>query len=133
MKKLRKSALSIAITVLLLVSCTFVASATEAIFTKRSVDSNSYSYITTAKKETTSTTASVQVTNIYKADGSSSWYTTVYAKATSTGTPLSVVKGKYYDLTIPSSNRSAGSWVPLYSMGNVPWLDCQISGYWIVH
>lgn len=133
MKLFSKSAISIVLTLVLLISCTLVASATESVFTKRPVDSNSYSYITSAKKETTTTTATVRITNIYKADGSSSWYSTVWVKPTSTGTGVSVTKGAYCDVTIPSQFRTAGSWVNLYAQGNIPWLDCQISGYWIVH
>lgn len=102
-------------------------------FAKKAVDSNSYTYITGATKETTTTYAGVQISDIYKADGSSSSYNNVYVKACTTGYGLSATKGRYLDLTIPSGYRAAGSYVTLYAKGNVPWLDCKISGYWIVH
>lgn len=133
MRKSLKSKISGLLAVLIIVSSITVAYAAETTFTKRLVDSNSYSYITAATKETTSTTAAVNITDIYKADGSASSYTTVYVKATTTGTGSSVVKGSSYDIAIPSGYQAKGSYVSMYSQGNTPWLDCQISGYWNVH
>lgn len=133
MSKLRKSTFSIVLVVLLLLSCTFVASATEVVFSNQYVDSNTFGVVTGAYKETTSTTATVQITNIYKADGSSSLYSCVRAKATSSGVWDYAYKGGTTILTIPSASRAKGSWVSLYAMGNNPSLDCIIAGYWIVH
>ena len=133
MGKFRKSAVSILIVALLLAISTFVASATEVTFSKAYVDSNQYRSVTSAKKETTTTCADVKITDIYKADGSSSNYKKVYAKATYTGESVLVTKGSYYELTIPASYRSAGNTVYLYAMGHNPSLDCKISGYWLVH
>ncbi len=133
MKKSIKSVTSITLCIATILCVTSLASAAESSFTKSSVDSNSYSFVTTEKKDTTSTTAAVKIENIYKADGSASNYSTVDVKATSSGTGVSVNKGSTVDISIPSGSQSSGSYVAMYSKGNIPWLDCKISGYWNVH
>ena len=117
MKKQSK-VLSVVLTVALAISMTSVCFAEAKTFTKVNVDSNSYS----------SETATVNITDIYKANGDPSNYRRVNAKATSTGTPENIEKGSDYELDIPSSYQGKGSMVTLYCMGNDPALDCKISG-----
>lgn len=101
--------------------------------TMKFVDSNSYTYIGKATKDSNTNYGEVKILNIYKADGSSSGYQQVYARATTIGIVRLVTKGSWYNLTLPSSYRTAGSKVGLYCMGHDPSLDCKITGYWNVH
>ena len=127
MKKQSK-VLSVVLTVALAISMTSVCFAEAKTFTKVNVDSNSYSYIVRYTKTQRSETATVNITDIYKANGDPSNYRRVNAKATSTGTPENIEKGSDYELDIPSSYQGKGSMVTLYCMGNDPALDCKISG-----
>ncbi len=128
-----KRILSILSVFLLIAAMITIVSATEVSFTKRYVDSNEWTFVTTAKKQTTTTTASIYVTAIYKKDGSDSDYWRLYARASSTGSSKLITSGSWCDLTIPTAYRDAGKFVPLELMGHDPSLDCQVSGYWVVH
>lgn len=107
--------------------------AAESEFSKKPVDSNSWSFVLGATKAKKGSTAALKITKIYDADGNNSSYTHVKAKASKDGTSTKVKKGKWVDLTIPSKYRAKGSSVSLYCMGNDPSLDCKISGCWNVH
>ncbi|MDR2044971.1 MAG: hypothetical protein LBQ15_11570 [Clostridium sp.] len=101
---------------------------------KKSVDSNSWSYIGSATKDKAGSVGEIKVTKMYDADGNeSSSYSQVYAKATGNGTSKLVTKGSWYEVAIPAASQSQGSSVGLYCQGHTPWLDCKISGYWNVH
>lgn len=103
-------------------------------FDNKLVDSNSWTSIAETKKLTSSSTSgTILVGNIYKADGSSSNYNNIFAKATSVGQYRGVSKGQDYSLTIPASSRAAGTRIELWAMGNWPWLDCRVSGSWSVY
>ena len=110
-----------------------VCSAKEAVISKAYVDSNTYSNIANAVKDTTTNNAVFNLTAIYKADGTASNYRKVYARANSNGIEYSVSVGDYCSMTIPAGSRSAGRRVYLYCKGNDPSLDCKVSGYWNVH
>lgn len=101
---------------------------------RKHVDSNSFSYIGVATKDSTSSTAALKVTRMYNPGGGENYsFKKLYARATDTGNSTYVTKGKWVDITIPSSYRKVGSRVRLYCKGNNPSLDCDISGYWNVH
>lgn len=119
--------------VALIASMATMVFATEAPFSSKRVDSNEWTYVTGGKKETTTSSADLKITALYKADGSASDYWRIYAKATSSGTKTYVEKGSYYTIPIPSSFQAAGSNVSLYLMGHSPSLDCKASGNWVVH
>lgn len=128
-----KRILSILSVFLLIAAMITIVSATEVSFAKRYVDSNEWRYVTTAKKETETTTASILITAIYKADGSPSNYWRLYAKATNGGPSRYIEKNVWYSISIPDTYQKAGKYVSLYLMGHDPSLDCQVSGYWVVH
>ena len=109
------------------------ALAKEVEYSKKLVNGNDYTYVTQATKETRSSTAAVHITNIDKADGYDSLYSYLWVKATSDGTGTQIVKGSSYDVAIPSSYQAKGSIVEMYAKGNIPFLDCTITGYWNVH
>ena len=97
------------------------------------VDSNTYTPVVTGTKQTGTANTALYITNLYKADGSASSYKRVYAKATSSGTPVSAQLGRWYSLSLPSASQAAGSKIILYLMGNDPALDCRASGYWDIY
>lgn len=133
MKK-RLYALVMAFTLMVSMSCVCYAAEYNFSGYKKSVDSNSWTYIGSATKDSTTTYGELKVTKMYDASGNlSSWYSQVYAKATSNGTSTLVTKGSWYTIPIPSSYQAAGKSVSLYCMGHDPSLDCKISGYWNVH
>ena len=136
MTKIKKRILSLSLVFILALSLSTVCFASEYNFTnlKLSVDSNSWSYIGSATKSSTTTDGELKITKIYDADGNESFmYTQVYAKATSDGISTLVTKGEWCDVPIPSAYQSTGQSVSLYCKGHIPWLDCKISGYWNVH
>lgn len=115
-------------------SMSSICFAAETSFSKKSVDSNTWTFICSAKKDGSTTYGELKLTNIYKADGtSSSTYSTVKAKASEDGTSTKATKGTWTNIPLPAYYQSAGKGVSLYCMGNTPWLDCKISGYWNVH
>lgn len=61
---------------------------------KKSVDSNSWSYIGSATKDSATENGELKITKMYDADGNeTSLYSQVYAKATSSGTSTLVTSG----------------------------------------
>lgn len=135
MSKIKNRILSLSLVLILAFSLTTVCFAAGYDFynLKKPVDSNSWSYIGSATKASTTANGELTITKIYDADGNeSSMYTQVYAKATADGTSTLVRKGSAYYVPIPSAYQSAGKSVSLYCMGHIPWIDCMISGYWDV-
>lgn len=130
---MKKKLISILLTLAILVGTSVSTRANEVYYTERDVDSNTYTKVIDASKSGYSKTATIKITNIYKADGSASNYKCVYCKATSRGTPLLIYSGSWYDIEIPSDKRDRGASVPLYAQGHDPRFDCKISGYWNVH
>lgn len=122
-----KNSIAIVIAMFIIISTNLVCKAQVSNFAKAYVDSNTYSYVTSATASSYSTTARVMVTNIFKADGSNSNYKQVYCKVNS-GIPVLVTIGSYYKLGVPSSNRGAGKAISLYAMGHDPSLDCRVTG-----
>ena len=102
-------------------------------FSSAYVDSNTYTPVVTGTKQTGTANTALYITTLYKADGSASSYKRVYAKATSSGTPVSAQLGMWYSLSLPSASQAAGSKIILYLMGNDPALDCRASGYWDIY
>ena len=102
-------------------------------FSSAYVDSNTYTPVVTGTKQTGTANTVLYITNLYNADGSASSYKRVYAKATSSGTPVSAQLGMWYSLSLPSASQAAGSKIILYLMGNDPALDCRASGYWDIY
>lgn len=100
---------------------------------KHSVDSNTWSYVGSAMKDSDTEYAELKITKIYDANGLDSNYTYIYAKATVNGTSTLIKKGDWRQVPIPSDYQKKGKGIMLYCMGHDPKLDCQISGYWNVH
>ena len=133
MKKKIEKIITGAITCLIIVGTVVGTNAAETQFAAKFVDSNQYTYVCTAQQYSYSDYAAVKITQIYKADGSSSNYKKVYCKSMLIGEERLVEKGTWSDIPIHSSVKGAGKNNELYSKGNDPSLDCKISGYWNVH
>lgn len=131
MKKCIRTVFTCLCLVALIVSMATVVFATEATFSSKYIDSNEWTYVTSGKKATRTSTADLKITALYEADGSTSDYWRIYAKATSVGTKTYVEKGSYYAISIPSSYQAG--YVSLYLMGPLPSLDCRGRGNWVIH
>lgn len=133
MKNSSKTVVSFLLVAMLLMTMVTSVYAGTASFLKQDVDSNTWSLITVTANSSGSSTGTLLISNLYKADGSNSNYTTVFAKATSDGTYIGASKGRDYSLDIPATYRVRNTPVELYARGNWPWLDCQMSGHWTVN
>lgn len=134
MRKSVKSALSIFLVVLIMASAVVVANAANtAMFTKAFVDSNQYTYVTSATKVYNTTYADVTVSQIFKDDGSNSAYSYVWCTSSKYLEGRRVTKTVPMSLPVPEAAQTAGSTVILYAKGNNPSLDCRISGSWTVY
>ena len=133
MKNSSKVVVSFLLVAMLLMTMVTSAYAGTSSFLKKYVDSNTWSYITATANSSGSSTGTILISNLYKADGSNSNYTTVFAKPTSEGTSIGASKGRDCNLDIPAAYRAKNTSVALYAMGNWPWLDCQMSGHWTVN
>ena len=110
MAKIEKRFLSFGLVLALMVALSSVCFAEEFNFSnlKKSVDSNSWSYIGSATKDSATENGELKITKMYDADGNeTSLYSQVYAKATSSGTSTLVTSGSWYDVPIPSSFQAA--------------------------
>lgn len=130
--KLRTVVLTLCL-VVLMASMAVSVLGTEVTFSKKYVDSNTYTGIAAATKETTTSTACVYISAIYKADGSASTYSRLYAMATYVGESKVIRSGRSTDIPIPADYQGAGNYIVLYLMGYDPSLDCRVSGSWSVH
>lgn len=120
MAKIEKRFLSFGLVLALMVALSSVCFAEEFDFSnlKKSVDSNSWSYIGSATKDSATENGELKITKMYDADGNeTSLYSQVYAKATSSGTSTLVTSGSWYDVPIPSSFQAASKSVSLYCKG----------------
>ena len=133
MKKSTRSLFTCLCLAVLIASMATMVFAASSSFSSKFVDSNQWTSITNCRKQTTTSTADLKITALYKADGSTSDYWRIYAKASSIGSKTYVEKGTYYPINIPDDYRAAGSYVTLYLMGHSPSLDCRASGEWVVH
>lgn len=116
MAKIEKRFLSFGLVLALMVALSSVCFAEEFNFSnlKKSVDSNSWSYIGSATKDSATENGELKITKMYDADGNeTSLYSQVYAKATSSGTSTLVTSGSWYDVPIPSSFQAASKSVSL--------------------
>lgn len=107
--------------------------ANDTTFLKKYIDSNTFTQVTSLRKDAYSGYATVTIDNIYKANGSASSYTTIYAKATDYSTVKTVYKGTPCNLPIPASYTAPGCWISLYAKNTNPSLDCMISGSYRVY
>lgn len=134
MKKI-KYFLSLGVAVILAMAIGITCFAAESNFSdeKKFVDSNDYTYITSAVKDDVSSTPEVKITAIYDANKNDSNYKQIYVKGTSLGTGVLVTKGSWVEVPIPSGSSIKGNNILLYGKGHNPSLDCYVSGYWNVH
>ena len=118
---------------LLVLGVQWAVDAAEVTFTRKYVDSNTYSNIVYATKYQTTSYATVIVNQIFKADGTSSNYKYVYCRVAPDGESVLVTKGNSYDLKIPTGLQVPGQNILLQAKGHNASLDCQISGMWNAH
>lgn len=112
---------------------TAVCMAAEELFFYADVDSNSFTPIISAQKDSYGEVGTVYINKIHTANGGASLYSTVHCRATIYGEDEPVTKGQSVNLALPVGYREAGNHVQLQAKGNTPYLDCQITGYWNVH
>ena len=132
MKKLKKI-ITGAITCLIMIGTVVGTNVAETQFSAKYVDSNEFTYVCRAQQYSYSDYAALKITQIYKADGSTSNYKRVHCKSMLVDEVVLVEKGTWMDIPIHSSVKGAGKNNDLYAMGHDPSLDCKISGYWNVH
>ena len=136
MSLLKKRVVMVAVALSLTLSMSYPCYVAEYNFSdqKKFVDSNNWTYIGSATKDSTTSYGELKITQMYNTDDTINYaFSQVYAKATSSGTSILVTKGSWQTVPIPSSYQSAGKSVALYCMGHNPSLDCKISGFWNVH
>lgn len=109
-----------------------IVSAKSTSVTYKFVDSNSYTYITSVTKSSTTDYASAKISKFYKADGTpTSDYDELYVQCGSDGTQASSVlckKGTAKKLTLKGTYNQKGKSLSFYAMGHDPSLDCYIDG-----
>lgn len=127
-KKMIVAVLSLA----MILGTQWLVSAGTVTFNKKYVDSNTYSIVATATKDTYYGYGEVLITNIYKANGAPSDYKQVYCKVYPNGETklITIAEKTFVDIQIPVSAITPGSNVSLLAMGHNPALDCMVSGYW---
>lgn len=103
-------------------------------FFKKFVDSNQWTTIINAKKDSTSGFCSVTIDDIYDADGNDCDYKKIKAvcynskKVAVNKSSYTVTKGKMCIMGYKSGFSVIGKTMTLKAMGNNPSLDCKISG-----
>lgn len=132
MKKSLVKAISICAIILMLSSIpVYAASVT---FTRKEVDSNTWTEIEDCRKTSNYDEIYVKITNIYKQDGSSSNYKKVkaqfkfYNSICTTKTSYTANLGVNCYALLKEQYAVSGYPITFYAMGNDPALDCQISG-----
>lgn len=103
-------------------------------FSKAFVDSNQWTSIVSARKDSTSGFCSVTVDDIYDADGNTCNYKKVKVVCYNTtnvavnNSSYTATKGKMCIMGYKSGFNVVGRTMTLKAMGNNPSLDCKISG-----
>jgi hypothetical protein len=131
----KKLIILITITALFVSVFSISAYASELQISKKYVDSNSYTFVgNAARSSATYNYATVKITALYNADGTSSNYQRLRVRIGGGGeSGWVLVKGTSYDLNMPTTYRPTGTIVPYFCKGNDPALDCQASGYFNSH
>ena len=108
-------------------------------FSKKYVDSNQETYVTTATRQDQGEAARVIIDSIYQADGSQSSYKRIkgniryknssgqWKNLLSTYTTIKKGEEKVFIITNAAAKKS-GATYHFYAKGNDPALDCRISG-----
>lgn len=130
---MKKKMFATLLTFVLMFSVSGVCFAAESTFTRKFVDSNSKTYVTSAKKDNDGSVADVKVTDIYTSKEGLDIYSKIWVEATNNGNGVLALKNAWTSVAIPTGYRSAGDVVPMYATGFIPFLDCYVSGYWNVH
>ena len=110
-------------------------------YSSKFVDSNEYTFITSATKETTSDVATVNVSTMYKSSNGKKGevatnYKYLYVQLGSSGGQAAsqkVTKGKSKDFNLVTKYKAKGTTLSMYAMGNDPELDCYIDGNFNVY
>lgn len=103
-------------------------------FSKKFVDSNQWTTVVNARKDSTSGFCSVTIDDIYDADGNDCDYKKIKAvcynskKVAVNKSSYTVTKGKMCIMGYKSGFSVIGKTMTLKAMGNNPSLDCKISG-----
>lgn len=114
------------------------ALATENSFIKAKVDSNEWTPVRGATTESASESCKLELTNIYKSDGSDSNYKVIRGRVQCGSTRASVsknikIKKGCNSIDLLEKYQVKGKTLLFYGMGNDPSRDCQISGTFYVH
>lgn len=115
----------------LMVVTSATAFAAQSTVSKKFIDSNSWSYITAAKKDAKGSIATVLISQMYDSNKNVADYKKLKIQIGSNGAAASsttVTKGTSTDITLNSGYTAAGTSLSFYGMGNDPALDCYIDG-----
>lgn len=118
----------IIVAMLMLISCLPV-SANEAVFWSVFVDSNQWTYVTSARSEDgSSKLGAVYIGDMFASDGSYAGYKNVWVK-NDNNAPVLAVRKEWVSVPMTTGKQMK----KLYAMGHNPAIDCLITGYWNVH
>ena len=106
----------------------------ELSFNKKFVDSNSWTLIGSAVKDSDGSYGEVRISKMYDSNQEEAAnYKKLKVKAAPNGNQTLVYKGDWCEVPIPLAYQLKGTSIQLFGMGNDPSLDCYITGYWNVH
>lgn len=92
------------------------------------VDGDSWTYVGSATKSTNGSYSTVNITSILDATGDDQGYTKIKVTPTSVGDTYTCYLDTPKNITLPLGYRTVGSNILYFCMGNVPSLDCTITG-----
>ena len=124
----RRKISCILLAVFILTACLPV-SAREVTFSKKFVDSNQWTYVTSATSESWDVKeGAVYIGDMFASDGSYAGYQNVWVKSDDNPQVLAVRRAWVnVPFRVGMYNKK------LYAMGHNPAIDCLITGYWNVH
>ncbi len=106
----------------------------ELSFNKKFVDSNSWTLIGSAVKDSYGSYGEVRILKMYNANQEEDAdYKKLKVKAAPNGEQTLAYKGRWCEVSIPLAYQLEGTSIQLFGMGNDSTLDCYITGYWNVH
>lgn len=138
MKHTKKRFLNISVATMLLFASAINVFAASNTFSSVKVDSNEWSYVSNAVKETTYGEIETRITAIYKANGDASNYKQIKGRFTSggncctTSNSYSVKLKENLFCDLKDSYKKVGKAITFWGMGRDASLDCKVSGKFIV-
>lgn len=124
-----------------MITGTTISYAATSNFGSKFVDSNVYTKVTTATKETTSDDVTVYIETMYKSNNGvkgeeATNYDELYVQLGGSGEQASsklVTKGKSKDFSLVTKYKAKGTTLSMYAKGHDPSLDCYVDGSFNAH